>query len=256
MACAKDPVLKDAQGHVTGLPVLTGAKIDNQVTLLFRGTDSYVLDVNGFGGPAFSPADKRASPTVAFDRFINPQGSEFYITKSNSVSGSRTFATHGLDNSSALCFFAVGLPSAPLPTAGSGEYLVVVDGIARMGSENLRLLPSFSGSSLTVNFQTGTATLKLAISGRPNAFEEFANQPATSITTATASLNLQAGGPGFAEAGLIGSNGFAGAVRGTLVGNAQNTSGKGGSGAVFTFELRNAAGEVIFGVATAERLLI
>jgi hypothetical protein len=193
---------------------------------------------------------------VAFDQLINPQGDELYITKSNSLSGSRTFATHGLENSSALCFFAVGLPAAPLPTTGSGEYGVIVDGIARIGGTNLRLLPSFSGSSLIVNYQTGTATLTLAISGRPNPFEEFATQPTTSITTATASLSLQAGGPGFATTGLAGSNGFGGAVTGSLVGNAQNTSGKGGSGAVFTFALSNAAGEVIFGIVAAERFLI
>jgi hypothetical protein len=64
---------------------------------------------------------------------------------------------------------------------------------------------------------------------------------------------LDLAGPGFIEATLTGTGGFTGIVRGSLVGDTKNVSGSGGSGAVFTFEMRNAAGEVIFGVATAER---
>lgn len=256
LACAKDPAVVNSQGHVTGLPVLTGAKIDNTIMLRFNGTDSYaVVDINGFGaGSAFAPTDKRTSPTVAFDQFLSG-GSEFYIARNNSLSGSRTFATHGLLNEyGSLCFFAAGLPAASLPTSGIAEYGVVVDGIAQIGGQTQRLLPSFSGSSLVVNFATRTASLELNLSGRANAFEEFGNQPSTTLTSASASLQFQGGGAG--ATALSGIGGFSGTVRGLLVGDTQNTSGFGGSGAVFTFELRNAAGDVIFGVLTAERNLI
>lgn len=256
MSCARDPVQRNSDGHVIGLPVLTGAKIDNSLSLLFRGPDSYSLDVNGFGGSSFAPGDKRTSSTLAFDQFINSGKDEFYIAKSNSLSGGRTFATHGLYNESGLCFFAVGLPAVSLPNSGSGEYFNIVDGIARIGGVNLRLLPSIDGSSLTVNYETGAATLNLTLSGRPNPFEEFTDQSPASITTATASLQLQQGGPSFAAATLTGSGGFSGTVTGSLVGDTQNVSGNGGSGAVFSFEMRNAAGEVIFGVVTAERIII
>ncbi len=256
LACARDPAVVNAQGHVTGLPVLTGAKIDNTLTLLFRGTDSYaVTDINGFGAAsAFAPADKRTSTTVAFDQFLNG-GSEFYIARTNGFSGTRVFVTHGLLNEAGdLCFFAAGLPAATRPTSGSADYGLIVDGIAQIGGQSLRLLPSHDGGFLTVNFQTGAASLQLNLTGRSNAFEEFAGQPATSITSATASLQLQQGG--FAQTALTGTGGYSGMITGVLVGGSQNTSGFGGSGAVLTFELRNAAGDVIFGVIAAERNLI
>jgi hypothetical protein len=55
---------------------------------------------------------------------------------------------------------------------------------------------------------------------------------------------------------LIGSGGYSGTVNGFLVGDTRNVSGSGGSAAVFTFELKNTAGEVIFGTIVAERNMI
>ena len=255
MACAIDPVQRDAAGHVTGLAALTGAKIDNSLSLLFRDADSYSLNVNGFGGSSFAPADKRSSPTLAFDYFLKPGGDEFYLARANEASGSRTFATHGLYTGGGVCFFAVGLPASPLPTSGTGDYIIIADGLARIGGQNLRLLPSYTGSSLIVDYQTGKATLTLVLGGKPNAFEEFADKPVTAITTVTASLQRIQGSAAFGTADISGG-GFTGKVAGQLVGNTANVSGLGGAGAVFSFELRNTAGEVIFGVATAERSMI
>ena len=52
---------------------------------------------------------------------------------------------------------------------------------------------------------------------------------------------------------LTGSNGFSGTIHGQLVTPASgHASGRGGAGAVFVFELRNAQGEVIFGAVAAE----
>nr|WP_314444630.1 hypothetical protein [uncultured Sphingomonas sp.] len=255
MACAVDPVQRDAAGHATGLAALTGAKIDNSLSLLFRDADSYSLDVNGFGGSSFTSADKRTSPTLAFDYFLKPGDDEFYLARTNGVSGTRTFATHGLYTASGFCFFAIGLPASPLPTSGTGTYGIIVDGLAQIGGQNLRLLPSYTGSSLTVDYQTGKATLTLALGGKTNAFEEFADKPVTAITTVTASLQRIQGSAAFGRADISGGA-FTGKVEGQLVGNSANVSGFGGPGAVFTFELRSAAGEVIFGVVTAERDLI
>jgi hypothetical protein len=256
LACARDPVTRDGEGRVTGLPVLTGAKIDNSLLLLFRDTDSYSLDVNGFGGSDFAPADKRTSATLAFDQFLKAGGDEFLITRSNSLSGTRTFATHGLYNAAGLCFFAAGLPAAPLPTSGTGDYLVIVDGIAKSGDQTLRLLPSFEGSLLKVDYAERTANLTLVLAGRPNAFGDFTGQSPVSVTTATASLKFLQAGPAFTTTTLTGSGGYSGTVTGMLVGDTQNVSGSGGFGAVFTFEMKNAAGEVIFGTIVAERNLI
>jgi hypothetical protein len=226
------------------------------LNLLFRGTDSYSLEVNGFGGSKFAPVNKRASPTVAFDQFLKAGDDEFSIAKINALSGTRTFATHGVYYSPGLCFFAAGLPAGPIPASGRGDYGVIVDGVAKVRNETLRLLPSYSGSSLAVDFDARTAALTLVLSGRPNPFGEFADQPSTTITTATASLALYQGGRSFDTAPLIGSGGYSGTVNGFLVGDTRNVSGSGGSAAVFTFELKNTAGEVIFGTIVAERNMI
>ena len=256
MACANDPVQRDTAGHVTGIAALTGAKIDNSVALLFRNADSYALDINGFGGSAFAPGDKQTSPTIAFDYFLNGDKDAFYLARNNPSSGARSFATHGLYIAPDLCFFAAGLPATSLPTSGTGEYHLLADGLARIGNENLRLLPSYTDSRLSVDYQTGTATLTMVLGGRPGAFAEFTDKPAAAITTATATLQLNAQSRAFSPAPLVGSGGYTGTVHGTLVGNSANVSGYGGSAAVYTFELRNAAGEVVFGVVTAERLMI
>lgn len=250
--CARDGAVRDSEGHVIGLTDFTSAKIDNFVTLKYVAVDSFELDLNGFGGPSYVPADKRTSPDRAYDQFLNRTQGEFFLFKDGGPFGSFTFATLGLDNSSGLCFFAVGLQPSSLPNIGSDTYFARADGIAKVDGQLLRLFGT--EGRLDVNYETGAALLELTINGRGHPFADFTGQVATSIATVRATLQLRERG-GF-SASLSGSNGYTGSVTGMLVSNERNVSGRGGAGAVLTFELRNSQGEVMTGAIAAERNLI
>jgi hypothetical protein len=248
----RDAVTRDALGQVVGLPAFTGAKIDNHLALTYRAQDSFALDLNGFGGPSFLPSDKRTSQTGPYHQFLNPSQGEFFIFRDGGPFGSFTFGTLGLDNSAGLCFFAAGLQPPSIPFSGTGDYFARADGIARVGGQTLRLFGTTG--VLDVNYGTGAGSIQLAITGRGNAFGDFTSQPATGITMATATLQFKSGA--FASSVLSGSNGYTGTIMGQLVSNTANVSGSGGAGAVFTFELKNAQGDIITGAVVAERNLI
>ena len=242
--CPSGSSLSNGSGHIYNFEADTRAPSDFGIALTYRAVDSYSLIVEGLGSTAFSPADKVSSPKSPYDQFL--RGSEFFILKNT------TFATLGLDNSFILCFFAVGLKPPSLPQTGTGDYVARADGIAAVGGQNLRLFGT--EGRLNVNYATGAASLELTITGRGNPFEDFLSQPATNITVMNATLQLQDGA--FAKAAVSGTGGYTGTIIGRLVSNGENTSGSGGAGAVFTFELRNAQGNVVTGAVIAERNLI
>lgn len=255
-ACARDAVTRDSQGHVTALPSLSGAKIDNSLRLTYRDVDSYALDINGFGGSSFAPADKRTPPTRSlFHQFLNPTRGEFLIARDGSF-GNGVFTTMGLDNSTGVCFFAVGLPIDALPTDGVAIYYGWIDGVGQIAGQTTRLLSS--SGSVRLNTQTRLATVELfldRLGGDPfgDPFGDIGSQFSQEITVATAVLQLLPNGA-FSLAALTARNGSTGTITGTLVSRAaDNGLGGGGAGAVFTFELRNAQGDVLFGAFAAER---
>ena len=255
-ACARDAVTRDSQGHVTALPSLSGAKIDNSLRLTYRDIDSYALDINGFGGSSFTPADKRSPPTRSlFHQFLNTTQGEFLIARDGSFENG-VFTTMGLDNSTGLCFFAVGLPIDALPTDAVAIYNGWIDGVGQIAGQTTRLLSS--SGSVRLNTQNRLATVELfldGLGGNPfgDPFGDIGSQFSQEITVATAVLQLLPNGA-FSLAALTARNGFTGTITGTLVSRAAgNGLGGGGAGSVFTFELRNAQGDVLFGAFAAER---
>lgn len=252
LACVRDPVAVDASARVTALNTLTGASIGNQMVLFYAGKDRFSLDVNGFGGSRFEPADKQVSSNAAYAQFANATQGEFFLFESGGPFGSSTFATLGMYNYAGLCFFAVGVEANSLPTVGVGDYFAGADGVARVGGQTLRVFGTTG--NLDVQYASQVATLTLTVVGRGDPFGAFTARPAVELTTVTANLRVR--GYSFESISVSGSNGYTGTVSGFFVGNEANASGVGGSGAVFTFELRNAQGDMIVGAVAAERNLI
>lgn len=131
----------DTRGHVTGLPSLNAAKIDNVIELTYRGVDSNSLDTNGFGGDSFTLTDKAVSPVSVYDRYLYPLKGELLLFRDNAGFGSRTFSTIGLDNIGGLCLYAAGLRNDALPTSRVADYSLLGDGVGRIegqGSQAFR----------------------------------------------------------------------------------------------------------------------
>ena len=250
MACARDSVVDhDVQGRVTALRSLSGAKIDNSLQLTYRSADSYFLDVNGFGGSAFAPADKVASTDRVYSQFLNPTQGEFDIFKDGNAFGTRTFTTIGLDNSSGLCFFAVGRPADSLPQVAADVHDLTVDGVGRIGDQTLRLFST--GGRMTVNTQVQDVEFELRLTGRDDPFGDFTARPTKEITSAKVTLRYDGRGS-FGLSALTATNGYTGSITGFFTTPRANAVGGGGAGAVFTFELRNTQGDILFGAIASE----
>lgn len=250
MACARDSVVDhDAQGRVTALRSLSGAKIDNSLQLTYRGVDSYLLDVNGFGGSAFVPADRVASTNRVYSQFLNPTQGEFDIFQDGNAFGTRTFTTIGLDNSSGLCFFAVGRTADSLPQVPADEHFLTVDGVGRIGDQTLRLFGS--EGRMTVNIQTKEAVFELRLTGRDDPFGDFTTRPTKEITSAKVTLRYNGSGS-FGLSPLTATNGYTGSITGSFTTPQADAVGGGGAGAVFTFELQDAQGDILFGAIASE----
>jgi len=246
-SCAQGPATRDARGHLAEV-TFSSAKIDNSIRLTYGAVDTFSIDTNGFGGPSFRPVDKQPWTGGPYDQFLNPSQGELFVLRN----GESHFAAVGLDTSYAACFFAIGMEPDTLP-AFKQDYFVTVDGLARVGTRTMRLFGY--DSEMILDPTTGTAILKLKLAGRDAPFGDFHSRTPTPLVEATASLTLRANGS-FSTATLSGG-GFVGQVMGRLVSVAAgNVSGRGGAGAVFTFELRSSQGEFIFGVLAAEANLI
>jgi hypothetical protein len=249
-ACARDQVTRDARGRVTGL-TLTSAKIDNHLQIDYRAIDSYSLDANGFGGPSFVPADKQAWTGGPYDQFVNSSQDEFYIFRDGQF-GRMSFAVLGAEYQAGACYFAVGLRSDTFPTS-LWEYSGWTDGLARIGTRTLRLFDH--GAKILPDSGARTGTLQLTLVGRESPFGDFHAQPPADIAIVTAPIAILPDGR--LDIGPLSGGGFSGSINGRLVTpTALSVGGSGGAGAIFSFELRNAQGDFIFGVVAAGANLI
>ena len=252
MACARDAAVRNESGDVTGL-TLTAAKTDNNLRILYEAVDTYALDVNGFGGPRVVASDKRSWNGGPYDMFVSAQGDRVQLFR-NGPFGSAIFSILGTDQSAGACFFAIGqAPDSAPPEMWS--YDGRIDGLARIGARSYRLY-GYSAQILPNAGAGGrTAALRLRVVGREAPFGDFHLQAETPLAELTATVELRPDGR--LVTGPLTGDGYVGSVTGRLVGaGAANVTGSGGAGAVFTFEVRNAAGDVMFGVIAAEANLI
>jgi hypothetical protein len=243
MACARDQAIYDGQRRLTGLQSLTAAKIDNSLQLTYRGPDSYAFDVNGFGGPSFGPADTRPSSNRAYDQFVSSVQGEMFIEPL------MTFTALGLETGAGLCFFAVGDRADGLPEVRDEEHFVAADGLAGEGGTLLRLYGS--QGQMRVAIDAREVSFDLRLSGRGDPFGDFTARPQREITRLTSTLKYDGNGairPTTVQTG----NGYTGTISGVFTTRRAYAVGGGGGGAVFTFELRNQKGELIFGAISTE----
>lgn len=239
LACSDGAVTQSAEGFVTGLGTITKTKIDNQIEISFLAQDSFSTDVNGFGGSAWAAVDKRTPPNSVYVRYSNAQQGELLLSQQN-----QTFATQGLYNTSALCFFAVGLAPPSLPSGQVIDYFGIIDGFGVIGGQQKRLYESRVG--LKMDFASGKGVLTADIEARANPFGDYADGTSTDVGTVTANVELVGGSANFSSVTFSGT-GLSGQIVGRLVSNEKNVLGKGGAGAVFVFELTSSGGDVLYG---------
>ena len=131
----------------------------------------------------------------------------------------------------------------------SDEHFLLTDGAGRVGGRIVRLF-GYNGKMLVAAAKR-EATIEFRLAGRDDPFGDFTIQPAADITVVTATLRYDSGGS-FGFLNLSGTNGYTGSLVGIFTTPQGDAKGGGGAGAVFTFELRNAQGDVLFGAIASE----
>lgn len=226
--------LSDGTRRLTNMSALGAPKIDNHLSIAYRGTYGFELDVNGFGGDRFEASDKREA--VGRDYWYFVRGSSEFEIGSASL-GAASLGRYS--DGTTLCFFAVGSKrNAWIPGNGvifSGR----VDGISSIGGTAMRL-DSESTARGKLDFDRGQIELTLSLTGRPLPLQSL--RPAAPIGTVTGQLAVSAMGHISGE--LIGPEGSRGTVMGTLF--------EYGYGLGLVFELVYPNGDRIYGAAAAD----
>jgi hypothetical protein len=228
--------MRSSNGLLSGIGAPTPVKIDNGSTIKIPASSTLAFDINGFGGATFVPADMIA-PSGIFVRYLKMSGDQLEIARQDEFP--IPSVTLGFLADDLLCFFSAGLPSSVLPTSGKADYFGYADGLRQFGSSTQRL---FASQALAqVDYGARTGTLQIALEGLPNPFSELKNQIPNQIGTATANFTISGTGIGVTQ--LKGLPGFTGTFTGSFAGP---------SGLILTFELHNAAGEVIWGAVALD----
>lgn len=220
--------------RLTSISALSVPKIDNRLAIGYRGTDGFELDVNGFGGDTFGPADEREAVSRGYRYFV--QGSsEFEI----GIPALGDSALGRYSDGSSLCFFAVGSDRRPLVSGSGFDFGGFADGVAQVG-DSARRLDRTSRARGTVDFDRGQIELTLTLSAT-----EWLPSKSTSpmaIGTVTGRLNIT---PGGAVQGVLNStDGWNGSVAGQLF--------EYGMGVGLVFELSHPNGDRIYGAMAAD----
>jgi hypothetical protein len=224
----------DGTRRLANMSALGVPKIDNQVSIAYRGQDGFELDINGFGGDRFEALDKREA--VFHDYWYFVKGSSEFEIGSASL-GAASLGRYS--DGSSLCFFAVG-SDRPVGSGSGFAFFGFADGIAWTGG-SARRLNRDSKVRGTIDFGGSQLDLTLELAGRESPFQKLLN-PMT-IGTATGRLSITSTGAisGF----LTGPGGSSGTVAGRLF--------EYGDGMGLVFELSYPNGDRIYGAAAADR---
>ncbi|ASJ90945.1 hypothetical protein CBR61_08455 [Porphyrobacter sp. CACIAM 03H1] len=240
MACSDGAVTRSTDGGIVGIGPVSRIKIDNQIAVTYRALDTYSTDINGFGGSSWSPSDKRPAPNEWFTRYSSPLQGELLLSRFNI-----SFAAHGLENGSSLCFFAAGLPSKTLPTAGSVQYFGIVDGFGIINGVPKRFLywqTNGTVPELIMNWARREGDLTFQLMARSDPFGQFEKNAVEPVGTITGRIRLDQPG----TIALSGA-GFTGTMTYAFVSDDKNVLGTGGAGAALVYELRRANGDFVYG---------
>ncbi|MFN6933625.1 MAG: hypothetical protein ACK4NZ_00555 [Tsuneonella sp.] len=232
---------RTTDGSVSGIGPISKTNIDNNLALTYVAPDTFSSDVNGFGGSRWTPADKRTAPNQHFVRFANPEQGELQLAINNLL-----FVTHGLENSTGLCFFAAGLRPQSLPSI-TVEYVGIIDGFGIISGQQKRLFDvSVSEPVLIMDFATGRGKLEFQLVARNDPFGEYEKRTAEPLGMVTADLHLNPASQNLRLTTLTGS-GFDGKVTGIFVDRDQSILRTGGAGVALVFELTRPNGDLLFG---------
>lgn len=163
--------------------------------------------------------------------------SNFPLAVASTALFSAPTVTFGNGARGGLCFFAAGLP-ATVPT-GNLTYDGTVDGLAQSAAGTRRLIRS--SADVTMNFTAGTGTVSLVLKTLPDAFAPSSGQLQTTLGTLTGNLTLN--GTQVTVSNIAAPSGYTGTMQGELVGTA---------GMALAFQLRNGAGDVIWGAVAVD----
>jgi hypothetical protein len=232
----------DGTRRLTSMSTLGVPKIDNFVSVAYRGVDGFQLDINGFGGDTFGSLDQREA--VFRDTWYFVQGSSEFEIGSASL-GDASLGRYS--DGTSLCFFAVGSVRRPLlfqvsPSQPS-QFSGFADGIAWVGGAARRLYRD-SGVSGTIDYDRGQIELTLELTGRASPFQKLQNP----VTLGIASGRLSIAPTGAISGVLTGPEGSTGTVSGGLF--------EYGLGLGLIFELSYPNGDRIYGAIAADTLQI
>jgi hypothetical protein len=222
----------------------------SSIAILYRTTNSFQIDINGFGGPSFLPSDRKGEaagshwPVAYFRKSpVQQSADELEIHDGNGPFGGLVNASLGrLSDGSSLCFFAVGSDRGPIGTQGTKDYsILVADGLAILGGVARRI--GLATASARVDRETRTIDLSLDMYASTPPFGTPANN--INLGPATARLNITASDR--MSGALAGPGGSMGTIAGRFF--------EFGNGAGFVFDLTYPNGDRIFGSVAVDEVL-
>jgi hypothetical protein len=228
------------------------------VSIVSNGADGYIVDINGFGGPNFKPADKDTStggPAAVYRTPVDvryadileivsaPPAVELTYTSLANLSSLELLNATTAD--AVISFLALGdrTPVSQMPVTGTARFTGIADGLWVDGNSSYRLYGS--PVSLTADFGAGTVTSRLELRGYGNAFGEFWKAPTTTLGSFTATGKIGAGQSSF-NGNIAAVNGYAGDFSGNFIGPAAGEFG-------FGFRLNGNASQAVIGVAVGKQ---
>lgn len=240
--CSPAPRTFAADGRLVSLANASRIDLFRDEQIVTVSADyTYAYDINGFGGPTFTAADRKGGR--AFEIFATRSGGDGTELQLNEIQPLNE-AVYGLTTFYDPCFFA-GAPSAAptFPGITTSRFAGYVDGLHQTATDTDRLF----GSTAAMDYDAGRGsyTLTLTLASVEDAFAEAAGQSQTRLATATATIVYAPANRGFESTGISAPGGFTGSIVGHLAGPRRNV-------VVFTFEMVNPAGERIWGVVATE----
>jgi hypothetical protein len=242
-ACSDGRPTLDDQGLVVAIPTPTKMSSgDVSYYFDYKATDTYDVDVNGFGGSHFGP-DNKLVASDPFDRFAFKNGSdpvEFDVARPTSQL-QLAASTFGFLLEYDPCFWA-GIRErslAGVPAVNSQQFSGASDGLLHRGGATFRLWGSPATLQVDPNGVQGILTITLR--GRDGGFPVDPSGSTTDLGTISGTLSLNSYG------GLNGSVSGPGGTIGTATGY------RSGSGIALAMQLRSPGNEVIWGVVALDR---
>lgn len=227
-ACTSSPIDYNTFGEPAGIRSI------GTITLSAPENGLYLVGperVAAFGDTFYRPSSMGKQYTV-FGSL-----SDFLLAFANTTASTQPAATFGFTDRTALCFHAAGIP--PASDALQAAYSGRADGVLQTATGTQRLF----GSKATLDMSTGarTGNLRIELSGYSGAFPAFDGQTPGTIGNLSAALAFS--GNQIAASNVAGPGTFTGSMSGQLVGT---------HGVILVFELKDAAGSILWGSAALD----